>query len=177
MRSRRVAASAALLVSIGSSIAFPPASAYADAAITMYVSNTNSAISTCSDTAATAGALATPFCTVQAAVNAVSAGQTIVIERGVYAPFSISTSGTATAPITIKGTTAQGWTSGAEIYAGTVPGPAITVSGASYVNLVGLMPIGTTSSAVEVSGSNHVTVDGMLTGEGSGAASPVIHLT
>jgi len=92
----------------------------------------------------------------------------VLVERGTYAPFAVTHSGTATAPITIE-TTA---TSGAEermpggivtpIATITIPAgsstPAVAVSGQSNVLVTGfrlLQNIG--ASQIAISGSSHIT--------------------
>jgi hypothetical protein len=122
---------------------------------------------TCTDTGSGAGSPATPFCTIQAAVNATVAGGSVVIAPGAYVgAVDIKSSGTAAAPITIQisGVGPVRITDGAG-----QSGPALTFDGASYVNLYGDLPLaspwrssapGLSVASVLVNGSSHVTLDG-----------------
>ncbi len=67
---------------------------------TLYVNN---ALAACSDSGP--GSQAVPFCTIQAAANVVSAGQTVMIEstQAGAQPVTITHSGTPSAPITFTG--------------------------------------------------------------------------
>ncbi|MBR7838148.1 hypothetical protein KDL01_33055 [Actinospica durhamensis] len=150
MRSRRLAASAALLIALGSAAALPAQSADAASATTLLVDIMSPY---CSDTSATAGSTATPYCTIQAAANAATAGTTVEIFGGagnaVEYPeeVTITHSGTATAPITFEaiGRFAD---IGSINRAGTV-----TVKNASYVDLLDLA-----ATTIDVVSSSHVDV-------------------
>src|SRR5882724_6099116 len=172
MRSRRVAAVTALLISAGSITALP--AAFAADGTTLYVNNRATA---CTDKGATAGSAATPYCTIQAAADAVTAGQTIMIEAGLYAPFSISASGTAAAPITITGASGSAFKSPAPSVNGSGAVPAITVSGASYVQVKGLWAVAGTGSAVVFTGSSHVSLDSSEVISGLAGTAPVVYAT
>lgn len=171
MRQRRVAATAALvlpLVTWSTS-----AGANAAAAATFIVNNAASAM--CSD--ATTNSALTPYCTIQAAVNAATApGDTVIIEPGVYAPFTVTASGTAAAPIAIKSLA----TNAEQINAGAAPlvevtapktatTPVVTVNGAAYVNLDGLLVLQHSSlSGVAITGSSHITLGSSVVAQYSG---------
>ena len=118
---------------------------------------------TCTDTGSGAGSLATPFCTIQAAVNAAVAGDAVDIDPGSYeGAVDIKSSGTAAAPILIQ---AEG-PGQVEISDGAgQSGPALTFDGASYVNFSGELSFGThslpgvTVESVLVTQSSHIAVD------------------
>ena len=161
LRSRRAVVSALALTA--SVLGHPVA--HASAASTIYVGTTG-----CIDSGTGAGSQATPFCTVQEAANVVAAGQTILIGAGSYPAFTVSASGTATAPITITAAVPY------ESFEMTAAG--VTVSGASYVNLTNLQLQSTTSSQVTISQSSHITFDSsnVLSGS-SNTTVPAVHVT
>ena len=123
----------------------------------------------CSDTASGAGSQAVPFCTLQAAANAVVAGDTVLVTPGLYANFTLDAQGTASAPITFESSllvdplenddlirieNAHGGT------ASTRPAHAIDVEDSSYVDLENFsIEELATSDAVLINASQHVTVD------------------
>jgi hypothetical protein len=122
-------------------------------AVTVTTLHVNNRSAFCSDTSGTAGSSATPFCTIQAAANAATAGDTVEIFGGaanavVYpGDVTITHSGTAAAPITFESI-------GRYAGIGSLIGPnAVTISGASYVNLIGL-----SVGIVNISNSAHVSV-------------------
>lgn len=157
MRKRRSAALAVVLLSAG---LLAPVAAQAATGGTLYVDNGQG--SNCSDTGS--GTSAVPYCTIQAAVNAVAAGDTVLVEPGSYAAFTDTASGTAASPITIAGAAGNDGE-----FAITID--AITLSGASYVDLEGLAVQGQTTGVL-IEGSSHVTIDSSyLAGEPVGTAS------
>lgn len=119
-----------------------PQSASAASGTTLYVNNTDSS---CTDSGT--GTQAVPYCSVQAAANAATAGDTVMIGGGLEsyskASLTISRSGTATAPITFE--PAQGR------YFNIIGG--MVVSG-SYIDIEGMQDM----SSLNVTGS-HVTLD------------------
>lgn len=133
-RQRRVAIATAALICAGS--AFGPVVARADTTSTFYVSNATSA--NCSDS--TTNSAATPYCTIQAAVDvATTAGDTVIVSPGEYAPFTVTASGTAAAPITIETTSGRGFdTSPYTDITTTSDTGAVTLDGASHVVIKGL---------------------------------------
>ena len=164
MRKRYVAATTAMLVSVGS---MTPTMAHAASTGTIYVNNASGA--NCSDSGS--GTEAAPFCTIQAAVDVAAAGDTVLVEPGYYnGAVSISESGTSAEPITIQaqGTSwAQRQAQPAEVNAATGK-PAFTISGASYVSLVGFQAEATAGTVALIENSSHVTVDSLYGHGGSG---------
>ena len=149
MRIRSTAAAAALLLPLAAVFAIP-ATANATTTGTLYV---NKMSAFCSDTSTTAGTSATPFCTIQAAANAATAGDTVEIFGGaanavVYAEnVTITHSGTAAAPITFE--SIGRYTIIGEPFKTT----AVTVQGADYVNLASLE-----ADIVNIASSAHVSL-------------------
>jgi len=116
----------------------------------------------CSD--AGSGTLVSPFCTIQAAANAVEPGQTVHIAAtlAAYAPFTMSRSGTADAPITFVGEPSANYAGVTEPLVKGVPtgsSVAITVSGAQYVSFADISAVGLNRSALQVLGSSHISYD------------------
>ena len=177
MRTHRIGAAAVLLISTGAGSMIAPAAARAGtvATTTIYVSNFTG--SNCSDGPG-AGSQTTPFCTIQAALGVVQPGQTVLIGGGTYAPFTVSASGTAAAPITITNRTANS-NAGPEVLvesAGT--DPAITLSGASYVNVDGLMTgVSGQASSTVVTGSHHISLDQDQLLDRGTALLPIVEIT
>ena len=157
MRKHRVGVATAVLVCAGS--VSVPIAAHANSTSTFYVNNAASA--SCSDS--TTDSSTTPYCTIQAAVDAAtSPGDTVTVSSGVYAPFKVTASGTAAAPITIEGTPSAIFTVRPTRVVATAADdePAATVDGASYVSIENLLfAEGASQSAVDVTSSTHVTVD------------------
>jgi PKD domain len=154
LRKQRVAAAAALLVCAGA--VSMPIPVQAAAASTFYVNN--GAAGGCSDS--TSDSSAKPYCTIQAAVNAAkTAGDTVDVTSGSYAPFKVTASGTAAAPITIKGVPAPDGT-GPQTSITSSSAVGITLTGASYVNLDGFTAVENGNfSGLVVSGSSHIGLD------------------
>jgi parallel beta-helix repeat protein len=136
--------------------------AYADGASVLYVNNGASA--NCSDTAVGAGSAAAPFCTIQAAANAAGPGDTVDIATGYTykGAVDITPSGTAAAPIVFQ-TTGPGEVSIVDSTGQT--GPALTFTGASYVEFEGSTGAGTGNNQhlsvwdAVVNNSSHITLD------------------
>lgn len=166
MHGRRVATGVALLISVGSLTPLP--AAHAATGATLYVNNT---ILTCSDT--TMDSSVTPYCTIPAAMNAVTPGETISL-GGIYPPFSVTKSGTPSQPITITGGTSAVHGSAAAIQVTSGSANLITVTNASYVNLIGLRVNAYLGSPVVISGSDHISLDGLRTGQASAAVVPQV---
>ena len=154
MRLRRTAALAALIIG---AVGAAPTAALADtaAANVIYVDNSTGL---CTDSGT--GTAAAPFCTLQAGIDAAAAGDTVQVSgTGLYAPVTISSSGTAAAPITIEGS--AGSTTNIGVAKGsTNTAPAFTFDDAHYVTVSGFLATGVTTAAASVTdGSSHVTLD------------------
>jgi len=123
-----------------------PQQASAVTATTLYVNNMSG---TCSDSGS--GTQATPYCTIQAAANAATAGDTVLIAGSDYSSYAsnlvISSSGTAADPITFE-------PSGAPFY--SVANIKIT---GGYVVVSGANTRDSQVASLVVTGS-HVTLDG-----------------
>ncbi|WP_370078175.1 PKD domain-containing protein [Streptacidiphilus sp. MAP12-16] len=144
--------------------------AFADSG-TLYVNNAASA--NCSDSAADAGTRAQPYCSVQAAVNAAQPGDTVQVADGAYGPVDVKTSGTPSAPLTITG---------GGVISNFIPrifvpngssGPSLTFDHVHNVVVSGF-DIGETGAptAVAVTGSSDVTLNGSRTGGSSQLSRP-----
>jgi hypothetical protein len=154
MRKRRVAATAAFVISIGSLGPLSPA--HADAAgTTLYVDNTNAA---CTDTGT--GTAAAPYCTVQAAAGVAVAGDTVDILAGTYkGGLTITQSGTSTEPIVFEGTWTQTTNAASTGIDGSTTTPALTfASGVRDVQFEGLQVFG--GPAITLSGVSNVLFNG-----------------
>jgi PKD repeat protein len=173
VRKRRIAATAALLLSVGS-LTPTPAHA-ATAGTTLYVNNASGA--GCTDSGS--GTEAAPYCTVQAAVAAVSAGETVLIEPGSYnGAVDVTHSGTATAPITIETATPGQQDKGQPSLGDhVVDAPLFTFNGASYVTVSGF-DVGTDGGELAlIEGSSHITLDSVWDVDGDLDSAPVVHVT
>jgi hypothetical protein len=176
MHKRHAAAAAALFVTVGSLSV--PVAAQASAASTFYV---NGGVTRCSDV--TTDSAAQPFCSIQAAVNqATSPGDTVVVTPGriLYTSFTVTASGTAAAPITIVNADGDRFNAAASLDTSvTVDArttePALTVSGASYVNIEGLS-FSASQTVVDVAASSsHVVLDSnSISQEGTQTAGPTV---
>jgi len=152
VRKHRVAVLTALLVGAGAMWA--PITAQAAGPSTYYV---GFGADGCSDT--TTNSAVKPYCTIQPAVNAATVpGDTVVVAAGSYAPFKVTASGTAAAPITIKGVAQNGTAAKTSIT--TSNAVAVTITGASYVNVDGFSAFENANfSGIVVSKSSHVALD------------------
>lgn len=145
----------------------------AHAATTYYVDITNTA---CSDSGS--GTAAVPFCNIQAGVNAAAAGDTVeVMKPSVYGsqgykqPVTISSSGTAQAPINIVASqpTQQVDTGAPFIFQLATGGPFFTFNGASNVRLYGFPILNYTATPViGIQNSSNIDIDTIGYKEGSG---------
>ena len=170
MRKHRLAASAALVLSIGT---LAPTAAHAATGNTIYVNNASG--SSCSDTGN--GTEAAPFCSIGAGANAAVAGDTVLVEPGDYDAVTITKSGTSTAPITISAAGPAQQVFVGQTDSGAESGPAFTINGASYVTVTGFDIETDGGGAALVEGSSHVTVDSLFDVEGDTDSAPVIEVT
>ena len=162
VRTQRVAITLAAIALAGS--ATMPTIAQADAtSSTFYVDNATSA--SCSDS--TTDSSTTPYCTIQAAVDAAtSPGDTVIVSSGTYAPFTVTSSGTAAAPITIEGAeniyaAVSASSGGARVTAAAAEDkPAVSLSGASYVTLDNFsLDELANQSVISITASSNITVN------------------
>jgi hypothetical protein len=125
--------------------AFFAATSSAALAATWHVSPTGS------DTGA--GSEAAPFKTIQRAVTATAAGDTVLVHAGTYLGFQVNKRATAAAPIVVKAE------SGVNINgAGTTDRDAIHVENASYIVIDGFTVTGATRSGISSITSDHITI-------------------
>ncbi|HEX3647798.1 MAG TPA: PKD domain-containing protein [Pseudonocardiaceae bacterium] len=124
----------------------------------------NNVLGTCSDSGP--GSADQPYCTIQAAANAVLPGQTVHIAAGQYSgQVSIARSGTQGAPITFTGVP-QPATAASKPIVNAHGGPGFHVAGAHDVVITGVQVVGS-APGVAVSDSSRVTVtDDFLNGAG-----------
>ena len=153
MRKRHRAAVFAIAVSAAGLL---PAAAHADSSATIYVNDSGG--SSCNDSGP--GTQAEPFCNLQPAVDATVPGDTVLIAAGQYAPVTITKSGTAAAPITIKGTAALGSFVVIADSASPTQATALAFSGVSYVTVSNLNTEGVARYAT-LTDSSHVTLDSL----------------
>jgi len=161
-RSTSIAAFTALTVSLLTA----PAFAGTPGATTLYVDNTGTS---CTDTGS--GAAAAPFCTIQAAADVVSAGQSVHILGTYSEAVTIRRSGTAARPITFVADN-----SNFSILQAPAGAATLTVRGARNVVIRNLSIWGATGQdAVDITGSSRITVDSdRISGNTSGNA---VHVT
>src|SRR4051794_30910090 len=118
----------------------------ASAARAWYVNN---GTASCSD--AGTGTQSAPFCTIGAAAAKAAAGDTVQVAAGTYAEaVTVRNSGTAAAPIVYQASP------GATVKGGAI---GFKMSGKSYVTIRGFTVMNTTGVGIQVSASNHVTLD------------------
>jgi PKD repeat protein len=162
MKLRKIAVGTAMILAVGSGSV--GAAAYADPtpATALYVDQANKA---CSDTGS--GTSAAPFCTIQAAANVASAGQTVVVDPGTpnedyNESVQITRSGTPGDPITFEaGLPWNGYTP--QVVVGPIGTQVLqtgfTLSGVHDVVIRGFAIEGAKSESVAVADSSDITVD------------------
>ncbi|MBR7833335.1 PKD domain-containing protein [Actinospica durhamensis] len=170
---RRVAVTTAAVVCAGSAFG-PVALAQADAASSFYVDNGSSV--SCSDT--TTYSAVTPYCTIQAAVDAATEpGDTVVVSPGTYASFTVTASGTAAAPITIEGSGGSGFAPEPWAVVRASTSSAVTLTGASYVAVRGLRIFQTGNhSGVAVTNGTGDVVDSDFVQQAGSDTAPVVSI-
>jgi hypothetical protein len=144
-RFRHCVASRAMTRTLVAALAVGVLAPSAAIAATWHVSTTGN------DTAA--GSETAPFKTVQRAVTAAAAGDTVIVHAGTYLGFQVSKTATASAPITFKadaGTNIDG--------ASTTDRDAIHIENASYIVIDGFTVTGGTRSGISAITSDHITV-------------------
>jgi hypothetical protein len=104
----------------------------------------------------TAGSGTAPWRTLQYAAGHVSAGDTVIVQAGSYTGFNLTTSGTATAPITFHAN--PGVTINAPNPWNSLDG--INLEGASYVIIEGFTVTGMPRAGIRAVTDNHVTIRG-----------------
>lgn len=142
MRPRSIAVSTATLIAAAS---MTPLTAQAAGQNVLYV---NGASSACADTGS--GTYAAPYCTIQAAADAAEPGDTVSVASGpAYAGFTVTNSGTASAPIVFTG---NGVVKGS-VLEDSAGAYGVALSGASHVDIEGFTLLSDT-------GDTDTTVDG-----------------
>lgn len=147
-----LAAAAAVIASSG----LAPMAAYADGPVTdLYVAD----IGVCQDSGP--GTQATPFCSIQAAADAVRAGQTVHIAAGTYTgQVTLTHSGTPSAPISFVGQPAADAGHATSLLRPTSTTQAgVTVSGAHDIRISGLAIVTAPADGIDVLGSSAITLD------------------
>jgi len=129
-------------------------------AATLYVYNVRGA--GCSDSGP--GTQAVPFCSIQAAADVANPGQTVDIEGpATYAPFTVTRSGTPSAPITFTGTWPPIGGGIPEIIGST---PLVTLTDVHDVTISSLVAYNNagTADGIDVVGSQNITLDSLAVG-------------
>lgn len=124
--------------------------AHADTGTALFVDNVAAG---CSDTGP--GSRAEPFCQIQPAARAATAGDTVYIAANGprYAPVTISSRGTADAPV--RFVVAVGDGTAAMVSGGQTTG--ITFSGAQFVDMAGIQASAGSATALAFADSQHIT--------------------
>ena len=145
------------MISTGTAFADPPAGS------TLYVDHTNSS---CTDSGT--GTSAAPYCTIQAAVNAAVAGDTVLVAAtGATNTYNedvnVTTSGTPTAPITILASVPRvGYDPQVEIGANSTQPKqtaAFTLSNVHDIVIRGFYIEGVSTVGISIADSSDITVD------------------
>ncbi|NUR25108.1 MAG: hypothetical protein HOV83_04545, partial [Catenulispora sp.] len=149
---RRVALMAVSALASGLAVPFAASGASADTvAATVFVGSTSGA--PCSDTAAGAGTSATPFCTIQVALDSAltGPGTTVLVAHGVFGgQVNVAKSGTSGHPITVRSAAlAQG--------ARAVLNGSFSVNGVRDVTIDGF-DVDSEHTGVTIEGSSDVVV-------------------
>ncbi|WP_046726963.1 PKD domain-containing protein [Streptomyces humi] len=138
--------------------------AHADTGTTLYVDD---AAAGCSDTGP--GSQAEPFCQIQPAADAAAPGDTVDVARNStpYAPVTIASVGTTDAPITFAVASGNSSSTTGSVVVSKTSTPAMTFSGAQFVDVTGFNIGSLGTSALVFSQSQHISY-----GTGSVTTSP-----
>lgn len=122
----------------------------------------------CSDTGP--GSQAEPFCQIQPAADAATAGDTVHVARNKtqYAPVTIASVGTADAPITFAMASGNSSSTTGSVVVSKTSTPAMTFSGAQFVDVTGFNIGSLGTSTLVFSQSQHISYD-----TGSVTTSPI----
>ena len=144
--------------------------AHADTNTGLYVDNL---AANCSDTGP--GSPAEPFCQIQPAAQAAAPGDIVHIAENntVYAPVTISSKGTADAPIRFFATAGTG--TDVKVAGGQTTG--ITFSGAQYVDMAGINASAGATTALAFADSQHITYRVATVGTGLRTAATIPAIT
>ncbi|MEU2420470.1 PKD domain-containing protein [Streptomyces sp. NPDC007851] len=144
--------------------------AHADTGTALYVDNL---AANCSDTGP--GSKAEPFCQIQPAAQAAAAGDIVHIagNNAVYAPVTISSKGTADAPVRFFA--AAGTGTEVKVAGGQTTG--ITFSGAQYVDMAGIYASASATTALAFADSQHITYRVATVGTGLHTAATIPAIT
>ncbi|WP_328781499.1 PKD domain-containing protein [Streptomyces canus] len=144
--------------------------AHADTNTGLYVDNL---AANCSDTGP--GSQAEPFCQIQPAAQAAAPGDIVHIAENntVYAPVTISSKGTADAPIRFFA--AAGTGTDVKVAGGQTTG--ITFSGAQYVDMAGINASASATTALAFADSQHITYRVATVGTGLHTAATIPAIT
>ena len=119
------------------------------------------------------GTAAEPFCTLQAAADAVGQGDTVHVTPTTmpYQPFTVTSTGTAAEPIQFVYAPSSSGVGPTEVEVQSSTSTAITVSGAQYVSFSGFDAYGLGQTALSLTGATHISFDsGMLVSTHTGTA-------
>ncbi|MFE2063389.1 PKD domain-containing protein [Streptomyces sp. NPDC059467] len=144
--------------------------AHADTGTALYVDNL---AANCSDTGP--GSQAEPFCQIQPAAQAATAGDIVHIAGNnvVYAPVTIASKGTADAPVRFFA--AAGTGTEVKVAGGQTTG--ITFSGAQYVDMAGINASAGGTTALAFADSQHITYRNATVGTGLHTAATIPAIT
>ncbi|WP_262059436.1 PKD domain-containing protein [Streptomyces sp. STR69] len=147
---RSIAVLSVLIGGLGTGIA------HADAGTALYVDD--DAVG-CSDTGP--GTSAEPFCQIQPAADAAAPGDTVHVARNTtqYAPVTVASVGTADAPVTFVAVPGDSQTATGTVVLSRTSAPAVTFSGAQYVDVSGFNFSSGGANTLVVSRSRHISYD------------------
>ncbi|MGW0424411.1 PKD domain-containing protein [Streptomyces sp. NPDC003015] len=159
-RRRLLATSAAVLSvlsgSLGTAVAHADTGTGTGTGTALYVDDDAAG---CSDTGP--GSQAVPFCQIQPAADAAAPGDTVYVARNTtrYAPVTIRSVGTVDEPVAFVTEPGDNSRATRAVVLSSTATPAMTFSGAQYVDLTGFSLSSTGGSALVVSRSQHIAFD------------------